>query len=239
MRQHARWTSFENAVTRAALGWRESSRSQVHYKFMQSDDVVQGPFVHDGGPMISNGNAPAGESLAKCSGNRPWHGGKILVVEDNYLQAEVISDFLRDCGLEPIGPVGRLKEGCQLAGERGLDGALLDVKLDNVLCFPIAVILNARKIPFIFLTGYSEPSVFPAEFRAAPVVCKPFKDEELRAALGSIVNRREGNRNPLEVTARLSLSMGFTDISSARSFQLVDRPNAHSAGEPDHSARGR
>ncbi len=46
----------------------------------------------------------------RAGDNPPWHGAKILVVEDNHLQAEVVSDFLHDCGLEPVCPAGRLKK---------------------------------------------------------------------------------------------------------------------------------
>jgi CheY-like chemotaxis protein len=85
--------------------------------------------------MISNRNATAADSP------------KILVVEDSYLMAEMIGDFLHDCGLEPVGPVGWLQQGCQLARECALDGAVLDVKLHEALCFPVAAILKARDVP--------------------------------------------------------------------------------------------
>jgi hypothetical protein len=51
---------------------------------------------------------------------------KILVAEDKYLFAEIVCDFLRECDLEPIGPVGRVDKVGGLARERPLDGALLD-----------------------------------------------------------------------------------------------------------------
>ena len=146
--------------------------------------------------MIPNRDVTAACSLAqRASDNPPWHGAKILVVEDNYLQAEVVSDFLRDCGLEPVGPAGRLEEACELAQGRPLEGALLDVKLGGNLCFPVCTILAARKIPFIFLTGYRQPSLIPPEFSAAPLVCKPFSEDDLVAALALILNCRVGNRN--------------------------------------------
>ena len=45
--------------------------------------------------MIPKVDVTAACSLAQRVGdNPPWHGAKILVVEDNYLQAEVVSDFL-------------------------------------------------------------------------------------------------------------------------------------------------
>jgi CheY-like chemotaxis protein len=146
--------------------------------------------------MIPKVDVTAACSLAQRAGdNPPWHGAKILVVEDNYLQAEVVSDFLSDCGLEPVGPAGRLEEACELAQGRPLDGALLDMKLDGNLCFPVCTILAARKIPFIFLTGYRQPSLIPPEFSAVPLVCKPFSEDDLVAALALILNCRIGNRN--------------------------------------------
>jgi hypothetical protein len=43
--------------------------------------------------MIPKVDVTAACSLAQRAGdNPPWHGAKILVVEDNYLQAEVVSD---------------------------------------------------------------------------------------------------------------------------------------------------
>jgi CheY-like chemotaxis protein len=152
--------------------------------------------------MISNRNATGADSPAPClRDHRTWHGEKILVVEDSYLLAEVIGDFLHDCGLEPVGPVGWLPQGCQLARERALDGALLDVKLHEALCFPVAAILKARDIPFVFMTGYNERSSIPPEFRAAPLICKPFEEDELRAALALFARRPAGDRAPVDVVA--------------------------------------
>jgi DNA-binding response OmpR family regulator len=117
-----------------------------------------------------------------------WHGGKILVVEDSYLLAEEVCTLVRNYGLEPIGPVGRLEQACQVARERALDGVVLDMRLHQNFCFPICVILKARKIPFVLMTGYIGSSLIPLELRSAPVLGKPFDEDELRAALASILN---------------------------------------------------
>jgi DNA-binding NarL/FixJ family response regulator len=63
---------------------------------------------------------------------------KILSVEDGYLLAEEIAASLRNCGMEPVGPVGRLEEACRMARERALDGALLDIKLNGDVSFAYA-----------------------------------------------------------------------------------------------------
>jgi DNA-binding response OmpR family regulator len=170
--------------------------------------------------MIPNGSVTPACSLAQRAGdNPPWHGAKILVAEDNHLQAEVVGDFLRDCGLEPVGPADRLEEACELAQGRPLDGALLDVKLGENLCFPVCSILAARKIPFILLTGYRQSSLIPPALCAAPLVCKPFREDELGAALALILNCRVGNRASANVAAsgllfQSQCSTTHTDILS-------------------------
>jgi CheY-like chemotaxis protein len=116
----------------------------------------------------------------------PANGQKILVAEDGFLLAEVISDYLRDWGMEPIGPVSRLQEACRVAQQGALDGALLDVKLGDELSFPAAWILKMRGIPFVFLTGYSGGTRIPVAFREVRLIEKPFEAEELRQALGAL-----------------------------------------------------
>jgi CheY-like chemotaxis protein len=113
-------------------------------------------------------------------------GQRILVAEDSYLLAEVIGDHLRDWGMEPVGPVSRLEEACQLAHQGALDGAVLDVKLGDALSLPVAWSLRMRGIPFVFLTGYSANSRIPVAFREVPLIEKPFAAEDLKKALASL-----------------------------------------------------
>jgi CheY-like chemotaxis protein len=111
---------------------------------------------------------------------------RILVAEDSYLLAELISDHLRDWGMEPVGPVSRLEEACQLAQQGALDGALLDMRLGDALSFPVAWILRMRGIPFVFLTGYIGNTRIPVAFREVPLIEKPFAAEDLKQALASL-----------------------------------------------------
>jgi hypothetical protein len=76
-----------------------------------------------------------GESMR--SDGRRRRGGRVLVCEDNLLMAEVVAEFLSECGLDPMRPVGRLESAMQMARERALDGAILDINLNGRPCFPI------------------------------------------------------------------------------------------------------
>jgi CheY-like chemotaxis protein len=117
---------------------------------------------------------------------RPRHGGRVLVCDDNLLMADVVAEFLRECGLEPMGPVGRLESAMRMARERALDGAILDINLNGRPCFPICAILSARRIPFIFLTGYPQAAI-SIEYRAAPLVAKPFEPTEMKEVLAHML----------------------------------------------------
>lgn len=124
--------------------------------------------------------------------DRRWNGGRILVAEDNFLLGEVVCDFLRECGLEPIGPFTTVEEAREVAGHALLDGAVLDLKLGRNLCFPVCAILDSRRIPFIFLTGYGDLSMIPVELRSVPVICKPFESGEMKSALAMMLRLDEG-----------------------------------------------
>jgi DNA-binding response OmpR family regulator len=129
-------------------------------------------------------------------------GAKILIAEDSYLLAEAIGDFLRDSGIEPVGPVGHLQEACYLARERALDGALLDIKLRDAPCFPVASILLGRGVPFVFISGYSDKMLIPLECRGAPLICKPFEAGELKEAINMLLAvRRRGGAVPSQAYA--------------------------------------
>jgi len=68
------------------------------------------------------------------------------------------------------------------ARDAAIDLAILDVNLDGVHTFPVARAIQRRGLPFVFATGYGEPSV-PPELRAMPVLQKPFRTDELAQAL--------------------------------------------------------
>jgi DNA-binding response OmpR family regulator len=106
-------------------------------------------------------------------------GLRVLVVEDSLLVAEVIAETLESHGCDVVGPVSRLQRALPLARDEPLHGALLDVNLAGEFCFPIAAALEARGVPFIFLTGYGDIEALPPEFQTKPLVGKPFVSSEL------------------------------------------------------------
>lgn len=116
---------------------------------------------------------------------------RLLVVEDNYLMAQVICDFIRDCGMEPVGPACDLEAGLELARQGNIVGAVLDINLNGRASFPICALLLRRGVPFLFLTGYSVHTardLIPADFRLAAHIEKPFVAEQFRDELQHLVD---------------------------------------------------
>ena len=62
------------------------------------------------------------------------------------------------------------------------DAAILDVNLDGVPVFPVADLLHAQGVPVIFSTGYGDARLREAD-KACPVLRKPYRVEDLAAAL--------------------------------------------------------
>jgi CheY-like chemotaxis protein len=115
------------------------------------------------------------------------NGARILVVEDNFLAAEVVRDMLESSGCAVIGPVGRIADALRLAEEEALDGAILDINLNGERCFPIALALRQRGVPFVFLTGYDDEAIIPVELRPARRLGKPVFEPQLLAALAEVI----------------------------------------------------
>ena len=101
-----------------------------------------------------------------------FDGRRILVVEDEYVIAMEIAGVLEDCGAEIVGPVGSVGEALDLVSrQRLIDGAVLDVNLGGERVFPVARLLAARSVPYLFVTGYDALEL--AEFPIPPKVEKP------------------------------------------------------------------
>jgi CheY-like chemotaxis protein len=113
---------------------------------------------------------------------------QVLVVEDEELVAMMLADMVQELNYGVLGPVGDLTRALALAQEGGPDAVLLDVSLHGVASFPLAETLQAKGIPFAFMTGYGERD-FPPAFRQIPRLSKPFDLPELRRVLGGLLPR--------------------------------------------------
>ena len=80
-------------------------------------------------------------------------GKRVLIVEDEQLFADYLADAMAAEGAEVIEPVASVNAALDAITNTLLDGVTLDLKLKGETILPVADILAARNIPFIFLTG--------------------------------------------------------------------------------------
>ena len=91
----------------------------------------------------------------------------------------MMEGLLRDLDLEVVGPFGTVSDALEAVRHEAIDAALLDVNLGGEMAYPIARLLEAKKVPFVFMTGYgSETIAMP--FANVRVFQKPLERELLR-----------------------------------------------------------
>lgn len=119
--------------------------------------------------------------------DRPLQGRRILVIEDDYLVAEIVTQMLEDAGAVVLGPFGWRDEALDFisSNHADVDAALLDVNLHGHVSYPIADALIARHIHFVFATGYAG-GVIKEAYRSYPRCEKPFRQQALLAALTTV-----------------------------------------------------
>jgi PAS domain S-box-containing protein len=115
-----------------------------------------------------NGATPAG----------PAAGRRVLLVEDEALVAMMIQECLTECGHSVVGPISRASDALQAAKESDYDAAILDINLGDGMAYPVADIVSARGLPFVFVTGY-EADTIDERFSHVPILQKPIERQML------------------------------------------------------------
>jgi CheY-like chemotaxis protein len=109
-------------------------------------------------------------------------GRRVLVVEDEMLVSLLIEAMLNDQACAIVGPFATVPEAVEAAMTEAIDVALLDVNIRGRKVYPVADALTARRIPFLFLSGYGK-SAIPHDHPDWRVCSKPFRETDLVAML--------------------------------------------------------
>lgn len=111
-------------------------------------------------------------------------GGKILVVEDQYLLGTAIAEQLREFGFEVMGPLGSAAVAQIAALTTGeVDGAVVDYVLQDGDARNLASLLREKHVPFFFLTGYSAEYLQDHGCGGGAMLEKPWSPGELKKAI--------------------------------------------------------
>ncbi|MHC2619750.1 CheY-like chemotaxis protein [Bradyrhizobium huanghuaihaiense] len=115
----------------------------------------------------------------------------IFLVEDEALIRMMIAEMVEELGHRVVAEAGSIEDARPIAESSRFDLAILDVSINGQLILPIVDVLERRKLPFLFATGYVSPAL-PEPFRCCPVLRKPFLIEQLGKAIETIFVRRYG-----------------------------------------------
>ncbi len=108
---------------------------------------------------------------------------RILVVEDEYLVAMSLAEALQDAGSIVVGPVPSVEKAIKkIELEAHIDGAVVDVNLGGVLAYAVADLLIAKKIPFVFTSGY-EDNLLRDRYSRVKNCAKPYLFSAMEEAL--------------------------------------------------------
>src|SRR6201746_247912 len=99
-------------------------------------------------------------------------GGSVFLVEDEVMIRMMVSDMLEELGYRVVAEAGEVNEAMKLAQSADFDIAILDVNVNGKVISPVAELIQARNLPFIFATGYGS-SGLPAGLRHRPALPKP------------------------------------------------------------------
>jgi CheY-like chemotaxis protein len=108
----------------------------------------------------------------------------MLIVEDEPIISMMLERLAGDLGWAIAGTASSESEALALLDGSAPSVAVLDINLGaSSTSLSVAALCRARGVPVLFITAYTVAPV-PAECGDAPILAKPFSEEDFGAALG-------------------------------------------------------
>ncbi|PPT42329.1 response regulator [Xanthomonas arboricola] len=110
-------------------------------------------------------------------------GVRVLVVENDQMNAMLLDLQLVQAGAVVLGPVGEVAQALILIQADAPEIAVLDYRLGNgETSEPVARLLSELGIPFVLATGVASGTI-PSGFERGVILTKPYLSDELISAL--------------------------------------------------------
>jgi CheY-like chemotaxis protein len=126
--------------------------------------------------------------------NDRFSGRRVLLVEDESIVAWLLKDMLVDLGCSVVGPAADVNQALAMIEAESIDVVVLDVNLRGQMSYPVADVLVARGVPFVFSTGYDKDRLLDG-YRIFPALQKPFHRSDLGDTLAKLLASKERERN--------------------------------------------
>ena len=108
---------------------------------------------------------------------------RIMVVEDDLVQAMFLKDILTDAGAETVGPFRSTADAMGTLKDDRIDVAIIDFALDSDTSVELQVRLEQLNIPYVVVTGY--PRVLIRRGTEQTIIGKPVSPEHLVGVLAA------------------------------------------------------
>jgi DNA-binding response OmpR family regulator len=107
----------------------------------------------------------------------------VLVAEDELIIGVDLCDTVEEAGFEVDGPYGTARSAIESLERRKPDLAILDVRLDDGVVYPLADRLLAENVPVIFHSGEVSPAEVSDRYPDAHTLAKPCPPGEIIATM--------------------------------------------------------
>ena len=110
----------------------------------------------------------------------------IFLVEDEVLIRMMIAEMLDQLGHCVVAEAGSIAAATPIAASEKFDLAILDINLRGESVLPVARLIEARGVPFVFASGYTATGL-PQPFHDRPILRKPFAVNKLDEVIRELV----------------------------------------------------
>ncbi|QWW69821.1 response regulator [Rhizobium sp. WYJ-E13] len=86
-------------------------------------------------------------------------GKHLLIVESGDMVADAVRLALEKAGVVIVGPASSAEIGLALLDMARIDGAILDIRIEGDVVFPLAERLQDAQIPFVFAMPHADADI--------------------------------------------------------------------------------
>jgi len=114
-----------------------------------------------------------------------------FVIDDEIFIALDVEAHISSLGYDVIGPAYTMKEGFQLIADNHSPPtiALMDINIGGELVWPLAKELKSLGTKIVFISANNQHAELKLSFADSPVIDKPASEENIAAAVASILSR--------------------------------------------------
>jgi len=153
---------------------------------------------------------------------------KIAICEDDFIISSLLESYMEELGYEVSFVVDTQSAFLERLNDETPDLALLDINLDenSMEGIQIGEILKSEKIPFIYVTAYTDASTLQSAVVTEPegYIVKPFTQQQLGAQIELVRSKIEAAKSELKVYSTegvVELDLTTVEyIESSRNYAL-------------------